>query len=236
MSWPTLEWRLAVKPKSLALPVLLDQLERLYGAPSRPLPRRALEWILWENAAYLVPDERRAQAWRALRKRTRLRAEGILALPRRELQQIAALGGMQPDRRVTKWITIAELVQDSFDGDLEPVLGQPVAKARRALQRLPGIGRPGADKILLFTGTHAVPALESNGLRVLTRLGHVREATSYDRTYRDAVAVLEPHAGRGCPWLIRAHQLLRTHGQELCKNNIPRCDECPLEAGCPSSS
>ena len=35
------------------------------------------------------------------------------------------------------------------------------------------------------------------------------------------------------PRMIRAHQLLRRHGQELCKTNEPRCPRCPLAARCP---
>jgi hypothetical protein len=36
----------------------------------------------------------------------------------------------------------------------------------------PGIGRPGAQRIELFTGERAVLALDSNGLRVLYRIGY----------------------------------------------------------------
>jgi endonuclease III len=31
----------------------------------------------------------------------------------------------------------------------------------------------------------------------------------------------------------RAHQLLRRHGQELCRNTAPACDRCPLASSCP---
>jgi endonuclease III len=225
-----------VPPDPARLPALLDRLEALHGAPRRPLPKKALDWILWENCAYLVSDERRAAAYRALAKATGLRARGILSLPRERLLELAALGGMQPERRVAKLVTIAELVQESFDGDLEAVLALPEARARRALRRFPGIGAPGADKILLFTRTHALPVLESNGLRALVRLGLAEEGRSYAMTYRSAVGALAPHAGRGPAWLIRAHQLLRRHGQVLCKNSAPLCDACPLADGCPSAS
>lgn len=217
------------------LPGLLDRLEQHCGKPKRPLPRRALDWIWWENAGYLVSDERREAAYRALEKQTGLGAGGVLALSRPELLKLAKLGGMQPDRRVEKWLVIAETMQSEFEGDLETALGLPLAKARRALKRFPGIGDPGADKILLFTKTHAQPALESNGLRSLIRLGLVEEAKSYSSTYRAAVRALEVFVPRGIPWLVRAHLLLRRHGQELCKNSRPLCDECPLESTCPSA-
>ena len=39
------------------------------------------------------------------------------------------------------------------------------------LKKFPAIGDPGVDKILLLTRTEPVMALDSNGLRVLVRLG-----------------------------------------------------------------
>ena len=151
-------------PSTASLPALLDQLEAHHGATPRPLPKKALDWILWENCAYLVPDERRLKAYRALKKATGLRSAGILALPRASLLELSALGGMLPDRRVSKLVSIAETVEDAFDGDLEAALKLPLAKARRALKKFPGIGDPGADKILLFTKTHAIP-LDRRSLR-----------------------------------------------------------------------
>ena len=72
-------------------------------------------------------------------------------------------------------------------------------------------------------------------MRVLVRLGLAEEARSYSTTYRAAIAVLAPHAARGGDWLMRAHDLLREHGKELCKHNGPLCDECPLADVCPTA-
>src|SRR6266850_6641132 len=166
-------------PTVARLPGQLDALEKLYGRPARARPRSALEWILWENAAYLLPDEKRARAFSELQKRTGLTAEGIAGLPPHELLEWARLGGMHPERRVSKLLEIAALVRERFGGDLEAALDGPLPKARAALKRFPGIGDPGAEKILLFTGRHPFFALESNGLRVLLRLGHARPGKSY---------------------------------------------------------
>jgi endonuclease III len=203
---------------TLELPAVLDQLEALHGRPARPVPKTALDWILWENAAYLVPDERRKQAFVALRQLTGLSAAGML-----------------PELRVKKLLDIAERVQSEFEGDLQKALRLPLPKARSALRKFPGIGAPGADKILLFTGTHALAALESNGLRALTRLGLAHEGKSYAATYASAMRALEPHLERGCPFLMRAFALLRVHGRELCKNSRPLCETCPLAGECPSA-
>jgi endonuclease-3 len=65
---------------------------------------------------------------------------------------------------------------------LKSVLKLPLPKAKKALQKFPGIGEPGAEKILLFTRTHPLMALESNGLRVLVRLGFGAEHKNYATT------------------------------------------------------
>ncbi len=217
------------------LPGQVDALEKLYGRPARPTPRSALEWILWENAAYLVDDEQRARAFAALARSTRLSPEGIAGLPPHELSAWARLGGMHPERRAEKVLAIADLVRERFGGDLDAALDGPLTQARAALERFPGIGRPGAEKILLFTDRHPLVALESNGLRVLLRLGYAKEAKSYSASYRAVQEALAPLAKRGVAFLRRVHELLRRHGQELCKNNAPRCDECPLAERCPSA-
>ena len=223
----------ATSPTALARQ--LERLEKLYGVQEQPPPRGALEWILWENAAYLVPEEKRAACFRALKKRAGGSGAGILRARREELLDLAREGGMLPEQRVEKWLEIATTVQKEFDGDLEQVLARPLAKARAALKKFPGIGEPGAEKILLFTGTHPLFALESNGLRVLVRLGYAREEKSYSSTYRALRTALAPLEKRGCAWLARAHQLLRRHGQELCKHTAPRCDDCPLREECPAA-
>lgn len=213
----------------------LDRLENLYGVQELPPPRGALEWILWENAAYLVPEEKRAGCFRALKKRAAAGGAGILRAPRAELVELARAGGMLPEQRVEKWLAIATTIQEEFDSDLEAVLDRPLAKARSALKKFPGIGEPGAEKILLFTGTHALFALESNGLRALVRLGYAREEKSYASTYRALRRAVSPLEARGAEWLQRAHLLLRRHGLELCKSSAPHCDDCPLREACPSA-
>jgi endonuclease-3 len=128
--------------------------------------------------------------------------------------------------------TCAQIALEEFDGDLRPLLKLPLAKAKKALQRFPGIGEPGAEKILLFCHTQPVLALESNGLRVLLRLGFGEEKTSYATTYRLVQKALEEGLDKDFSWLIEAHLLLRQHGQKLCKRTKPECQKCPLASDC----
>src|SRR5262249_25798982 len=138
--------------------------------------------------------------------------------------------GIMPEQFAEKLRKCAKLVLEEFDGDLRPVLKLPFAKAKKALQQFPGIGEPGAEKILLFTRTNPVLVLESNGLRVLLRLGFGEEKKSYSTTYRLVQQAAGEKLDKDDSWLIEAHLLLRHHGQELCRRSEPMCEKCPLAA------
>jgi len=76
------------------------------------------------------------------------------------------------------------------------------------------------------------PALEKvTALRVLVRLGRVREGGSYARTYATARRLAEPFSSQ-THLVQEAHQLLKAHGQSLCKRNAPRCKACLLAREC----
>ena len=211
----------------------LDELQRSSGPPP-PFPHvDPLHQILHENVAYLVDDRRREEAFAGLRERVGLEPAAILAAPVATLREIAGLGGMLPDQRVGKLLRIAELALRHFPHGLREVLTRPGAEARKALMRFPGIGEPGAEKILLFSGAQPVLALDSNGLRVLLRLGYGEAHKSYSASYRSAQTAASAELPRECHGLQRAHLLLRRHGQQTCKRSRPLCGGCPLRGVCP---
>ena len=130
----------------------------------------------------------------------------------------------------------AELVLGRWDGDLRAALRGPFPQARRALARFPMIGEPGADKILVITKRARLLPLDSNGLRVLARLGLISEGEDYRTTYRRAQEALAASLPTNHRWLISAYALPRRHGQELCRRRVPLCSRCPLRMRCPSST
>jgi len=208
-------------------------LERYYGHQSQPPSADPFELFLWEQVAYLVDDERRAEAFNLLRKRVGLTPEKVLAASEKTLLEITKVGGaIAAQARARRLRDAAMQVLTEFDGDMRNVLQEPYRKAKKALTQFPGIGEPGAEKILLFTHTFPVMALESNGLRALVRLGYAPEQKNYSATYRAIRDVLQKELKEDCSWLIRAHQLLRRHGQELCKRSRPLCRLCPLTDLC----
>ncbi|MGA2980251.1 MAG: hypothetical protein ABSD76_11725 [Terriglobales bacterium] len=216
---------------ALTLTQVVGRLSKFYGAPAPPPVTDPFEQVLWENVAYLADDEKRAAAFSALRKMVGLRPEDILKAKPEKLLAVTRMGGMAPELRAQRLRQSAEIVQILLKGKLD-VLDDSLPKAKKTLQRFPTIGEPGAEKILMFAGKYPVLGLESNGLRVLLRLGFAEEQKSYSASYRGVKNAISGQLSQDCKSLVAAHQLLRKHGQELCKRSRPLCNECPLKASC----
>jgi endonuclease III len=183
--------------------------------------------------AYLADDDRRAAAFAALKKKVGTRPKEILKASLAKLEEITRMGGIVPELRAQRLRQIAELAHLIFKDDLAAELTKPLPQAKKSLKRFPSVGDPGAEKILLFTQSYPVLALESNGLRVLLRLGFADEKKSYSASYRAVQQALAGQLPSDCDALIAAHQLLRQHGQELCKRTRPLCEAgCPLTGEC----
>ena len=216
---------------TIALSKLVDKLQQHYGVPALPPSTDPLELLIWENIAYLATDNRRAEAFAVLKRTIGTRPKEILAA---QHSALAAIGkaGILPDVSAEKLLTIAKIAYEEFDSDLSAALKKPLPQATKALKRFPGIGDPGAEKILLFTRSYPLMALDSNGLRVLCRVGFAVEQKNYSATYRLVQDAICEQLPRDYDSLIRAHQLLRQHGQELCKRSKPLCTECPVRDSC----
>jgi endonuclease III len=191
----------------------LDDLEAADGRPPAVPARRGWELVLLENVGYLVDDAARKQALGRLRREVGLQPERLLAADPAVLTDICV--GMRPGERAERLRRCAEL-----------------RLADAAWRQYPGIGRPGAERIELFAGERAVLALESNGLRSLYRLGYGEPARSYDAVYRSVQADAADELAPEVAVLVRAHQLLRRHGQQRCTRRDPGCASCPLASGC----
>jgi endonuclease III len=206
------------------------RLTRHYGPPEPPPTTDPFELVLLENVAYLASPARRREAFEDLRKTVGTRPQALLSARRQALEKVTARGILK-GRFAAKLRECARIAVEELEGDLDAAIRGPLESAKRALRKFPGIGEPGAEKILLFSGRQPLLAPDSNGLRVLVRLGLVREAKSYATMYaesRRAATDLPQKTGV----LQKAHLLLQQHGQTLCKRSAPLCELCPLAPGC----
>jgi endonuclease III len=209
-------------------------LAKRYGKPKLPAAGRdPLALIAWEMVAYLADDATRDAAFKALKRTVGLSPQALLDVPLPVLTEVCRRGGpVHPLERAKRIKIGAAIAIDEFGGNLAQVLAWDRAKAVKALCKFPSVAEPGAERILMLCGSHAVLGLDSNALRVLWRLGYGEESKSYSRTYRsvrDAAMAVLP---RKATVLAEASRLLREHGKETCKTSAPRCEECPLTSAC----
>lgn len=211
---------------------IVELLRRYYGEPQAPPAKGPFELVLWENACYLLPDERRLEVFKTLRNKVGLTAAGISASSDRVLLPIAMRGGMRPEMRVFRWREIAAITLNQYGGNLDSILNLPYAAAKKALRQFPTIGDPGAEKILLLCGVSSGLPLDSNGLRVLRRLGWGHEQKNYEATYRSVQEAVKAELPGDNKHRKQVHLLLRLHGKTLCKDKSPLCHECPVSRQC----
>ena len=217
-----------------ALSQTIRALRSHFGPPLLPPAQGPWELILYENCAYLVDDDRREKVWASLKKQVRLDPPRLLATDIDRLATIIHDGGMQPERRAEKLHECARLAIEACEGDVDAVVNRPPREARKWLKLFPGIGEPGADKLMMFAGRQRVLALESNGLRVLLRLGYGEENERYAKSYASVQKAIATELPSGAAELVRAHLLLRKHGRSLCRQSRPACNQCPLAGDCPA--
>jgi endonuclease III len=223
----------ARRVRPLPLRGAVELLRKHYGPPIPPPTRDPFELVLLENVAYLASPERRRAAFQLLRSSIGTAPRAILAAKPAQLRAVTAAGILKTVF-ADKLLECARLVVERHAGDLTKATRAPTKEAKSALQAFPGIGEPGAEKVLLFSGRRALLAPESNGLRVLVRLGLVQEQSSYARTYA-ASAEAARSLGKKVRDFQEAHLLLKLHGETLCRRATPRCPECPLRSRCPSA-
>ena len=219
-------------PARLRLKEIVAALEKVYGKPASFSSSDPWELILRENAAYLVDDATREEVFQSLKSRVGTSPDALLGAPFEHLVEAIRQGGMRPPERANKLLEAAEIAREVGLPELRRLAKQGGPAARKVLRRFPGIGEPGADKLLLAAGGAVTLAPDSNGLRVLVRLGYAQEDRNYTKTYRSAVLAIAPELPKDRTWLVAAHQLLRRHGQETCRRNEPRCDVCPVARVC----
>jgi len=217
-------------PPLRALAEITRTLRRQHRDLRTPPPKNAFEWVLWENVAYLADDAKRTEAFALLRKTVGTAPSDVLAASNPTLLEITRHGIVAP-LFARKLREAAEVARDKFGGQVDRALSRDVAEASRQLRAFPGIGEPGAEKILVATGRAKSLPLDSNGLRVLLRIGFGSSVRSYAATYRSVKAAL-PLGRSTSKSLFTTHLLLQRHGREVCKTTNPRCEACLLREMC----
>jgi endonuclease III len=210
----------------------LDTLESYYGTLHPTAPTDPYEFLIWWQCGYPPSEERCAKGWQAIIERIGIAPKRIISSSRAKLAAALAAGGMVPAVRAVRLKEIATRVVEEHCGDLRSSLASSSAtQARKLLKTFPGIGNPGADRILLFALIEPVAAVPSACPHVLVRVTEGPVGDKYAATYA-AAQQMQNALPAAFDARIRGYLLLSRHGRELCKRTNPSCQRCPLRAEC----
>jgi endonuclease III len=210
---------------------VLDALEKLHGAVRVPRAADAYDLVVRVQCGYPASEIACERGYAALASTVGTSPEALLRAPKAKLVAALRAGGIVPELRAARLKEIAKAAV-KLGGDLGAMLRQPLAAARRALKKLPTIGDPGADRILLLTRTAPIAAVPSNATQVPLRLGFGEEGGNYAAGYRSAQTALDAALPATFDARIRAHALLKQHGEQICKRSRPLCERCPVTSEC----
>jgi endonuclease-3 len=217
---------------TLQITKILDTLELLYGKQSVFAPADPYEFLVWWHCGYPASADRCSKGWKAIAGQIGTTPADLLSVSTAKLALALKAGGMVPELRATRVKEIAQRTASEFAGNLRLALTRlPTAQARKLLKTFPGIGDPGADRILLFAEISPEAAVPSSCPHVLTRLESGPEGDNYGATYAQAQRMLESLPAT-FDARIRAYLLISRHALDLCKRSKPLCARCQLARQC----
>ena len=103
-------------------------------------------------------------------------------------------------------------------------------RTREEAERLPGVGRYTSGALLAFAFEEPVAALDTNGIRVLSRLFLAGQSSSPNRTAARLETLATSLIPPGKGWAF--NQALMDFGALVCTARAPRCETCPFRARC----
>jgi len=218
--------------RTIQLGEILRRLEAFYGVQETGWPTDPYLFLVWWHCGYPASDAACTKGWESLEREIGVEPRQLLAAAPAKLTKALRPGGMVPELRAKRLKEIATRAKDECGGDLRGALKGPIAQARKILKKFPGVGDPGADRILLFAGIAPLAAVPSNCPQVAVRIRSGEESKDYVATYREAQQLIEAEISADFDARTRAYLLLKRHGQEICKRTKPKCGECPVNAYC----
>jgi endonuclease III len=223
----------AEEPGLSRLSQILNTLESYYGPQTPQWPTDAYQFLLWWHCGYPQSEERCTRGWESLNERIGISPKRLLETPSSTLAGALKAGGMIPELRAGRLKQIAEQVAEQFDGDLNSALsGLPVMQVRALLKQFPGIGDPGADRIMLFGGIATVAAVPSSCPQVLMRIETGTPHKTYNANYRDSQQIIQSQLAETFAARTRAYLLVLRHGHQVCKRSSPKCGMCAIARSC----
>ena len=160
----------------------------------------------------------------------RLREAGLLSferlsgLPQAELAEYIRASGYY-NLKARRLKNLLQMIDNTYGGNLDGLLGEPTNVARQALLEVSGIGPETADSILLYAGKHPIFVVDTYTYRILHRHQLIPEECDY-QTIQD---LFMDHLEHDAALFNQYHALLVMTAKEFCKKSVALCEQCPLQ-------
>jgi len=155
--------------------------------------------------------------------------EAVASAPVEHIAQAIKSGGLSRIKagRIKQILNKIEQARGSLS--LDSLNSMDMSEAKDYLLNLPGVGQKTASCVLLFSlGEPSLP-VDTHVFRVSRRLGLIDPNVSVEKAH----ALLQEQIPPSKVYQFHLHMI--EHGRRVCHARQPRCHECVLRNGCPSS-
>ena len=212
---------------------LVDRLAAFYGPLPAP-PADAFGYFVWEVLGTKTTAGRRDAAMAALRRAPALTPDSLRKLPRGRLEAILRQCGPFVDERVAALDAAVSVFRRQ--PHFATRIAGPLREAWTAASDLPHLGRAGALRLLLFTGSSTVVPVDASLVRLATRLGLVADRANVVRLARDVRRALDARVPADLTGRRRVILYLSHHASQTCVEASPHCGVCPVREACRHAS
>jgi len=196
---------------------LVGELKQFYGLLPAP-PSDAFALFVWDTLAFKTTPQKRDLAFAALKRGHALTPDAMAKAAPKTVEDGVKLAGPYFEQRLRAIRTGIAVFQRT--PDLPSRLSAPLPVAQEAASVLPQTHDGGAERMLLFAGTHRVLPMDAGTARVVNRLG-----------YDGAPDAELPHS---LDLYRRVSLYLSHHAIATCTDADPHCTVCPLLHDCPA--
>ncbi len=155
--------------------------------------------------------------------------EAVVSAPVEHIAQVIKFGGLSRIKAVRIKQILSEIKRERGCISLDFLGSMSISEAKNYLLSLPGVGLKTASCVLLFgVGKPCLP-VDTHVFRVARRLGLIDSEISIEKAHNLLQEQVPPSK------VYQFHLHMIEHGRQVCHARQPRCGECVLEKGCPSS-
>lgn len=152
--------------------------------------------------------------------------DAVRTAPLQAIKDAIRVAGMYNQKAPAIVGTLTRLQEARGDYNLDHLATMDVEDALAFLTAFPGVGHKTACIVLLFCFNRGAFPVDTHIRRISQRLGISGRNASAERIRVIWEGLLPPET------YYPLHINLIRHGREICQARAPKCEICPLQAGC----